>query len=313
MAPCRHCAIASKNQLKDSPSFETGDRTFGGGDRLGPVSSPVLGQGQGGAESAIIGAERHRLASVFQRLGSLSSGAIGFLYHGPGDVIVGVSEVRVETVGGEVFVDRLIVLPLKLKDLTEAQMGIDEMRIDPAGGAVCFDCPIQLPLPLKSKAEVVLKKGVVGLESSGLTECGRGRRVVLFDVEKDVAESVVGVGEVGLDLDRYSVLGDRFIELPLLAQKFAEIVVQGSVGGLDADGGDVLVLRLVQLLLDMQGNAKAEVRRGVFRPEADGFAVGRLGRHQDCLRFWQSALLFEALFRGSRGADRCPAADASGP
>ena len=63
-----------------------------------------------------------------------------------------------------------------------------------------------------------------------------------------------------------AVLGDRLVQLPLLAQGLAEVVVEGGVVGLDADGGAVLGDRLIQLPLHKQGEAEAEMRVGVVGP-----------------------------------------------
>ena len=122
------------------------------------MSGAVLGQGQRVVEAALLGAERHRLASVLQRLAPLLSAAIGFLDQCPGEAIVGIGVVGLEPDGGAVFDDRLIPLPLQLEDFAEADVGIDEVGLEPAGGAVLGDRLIQLPLLLKGQAEVVVDK-----------------------------------------------------------------------------------------------------------------------------------------------------------
>ena len=111
------------------------------------MSCAVLGQGQRGAEVGILGVEGHRQASVLERITPLSIGAIGFLDHGPREVIVGFGVVGLELAGGAVFGDRVGIAAflLKLEDFGEAHVGIDEVGLKAAGGAILGDRLIQLP------------------------------------------------------------------------------------------------------------------------------------------------------------------------
>ncbi len=70
-----------------------------------------------------------------------------------------------------------------------------------------------------------------------------------------MAVGVVGVGEVGLDADGGVVLGDRRIQLPLVAQEIAEGVVELGGIGLEADGGLVFGDRVVQLPLEVEARS----------------------------------------------------------
>ena len=59
----------------------------------------------------------------------------------------------------------------------------------------------------------------------------------------------MGLGEVGLEPDRGAVLGDRLLDLPLVVQGDAEVVVGLGDVGLEPDRGAVLGDRLLQLPL----------------------------------------------------------------
>ena len=59
--------------------------------------------------------------------------------------------------------------------------------------------------------------GVVGLEPDRLAVFGDGL-VELALVSQGVAEVVVGLGVVGLEPDRLAVFGDRLVELPLVVR-----------------------------------------------------------------------------------------------
>ena len=142
--------------------------------------------------------------------------------------------------------------------------------------------------------------GEFGLEPNGLTERVGRRAVIPLEVAENVAQRVVGVGEVGLDADGDAMLGDRVVELPLHTQRLAEIVVEGGVVGLEVDGGAVLRDRLIELPLDIQREAQAEMGIGVVGPLADGLAIGRRGRLQHLLCFPQAAL---ALQRSAQAAE----------
>ena len=88
------------------------------------------------------------------------------------------------------------------------------------------------------------------------------RLVQLPLVAQGVAEVVVGLGVVGLEPERRAVLGDRLVQLPLIAQGNAEVVVGLGEVGLEADRLAVLGDRLVQLPLAAQGAAEVGVGRG---------------------------------------------------
>ena len=63
----------------------------------------------------------------------------------------------------------------------------------------------------------------------------------------------MGHSVVGFEPDRLAVLGDRLIQLTLILQGGAEVVVGHSVIGLEPDGLAVLGDRLIQLTLVVQG------------------------------------------------------------
>ena len=65
---------------------------------------------------------------------------------------------------------------------------------------------------------------IVGLEPEGFAVLG-DRLIELPLVVQGDAEVVVGIGEVGLEAQRLAVLGDRLVQLPLVAQGVAEVVV----------------------------------------------------------------------------------------
>ena len=73
--------------------------------------------------------------------------------------------------------------------------------------------------------------GEVGLEPDRLAVFGDGL-VELPLVAQGVAEVVVGLGEVGLEPDRLAAFGDGLVELPLVIQGDAEVGVGPASSGL---------------------------------------------------------------------------------
>ncbi len=67
----------------------------------------------------------------------------------------------------------------------------------------------------------------------------------------------MGLGEVGLEPDRLAELGDRLLQLPLLPQGVAEVVVGERVVGLEPDRRAEFGDRVIQLPLGFQGVAEA--------------------------------------------------------
>ncbi len=66
---------------------------------------------------------------------------------------------------------------------------------------------------------------------------------------------------------------DGLVQLPLLSQGGAEVVVGGGIFRVEFDGRAILGDGLVQFALVFQGIAEVGVGQGVFRVEFDGRAI----------------------------------------
>jgi hypothetical protein len=80
------------------------------------------------------------------------------------------------------------------------------------------------------------------------------------------------LSDIGLEPDRFAVLGHRLRYLPLTGQGQGEVVVGHGVVGLEPDDLPKLGDRLGQLTLTSQGRAELGVGQGVIGREPDGLA-----------------------------------------
>ena len=80
----------------------------------------------------------------------------------------------------------------------------------------------------------------------------------------------MGLGVVRLEPDRRAVFGDRLIQLSLVCQGDAEIVVGRGEVILEPDGRAVLGDRLIELALLVQCLSEVEVGGGVLGTEPNG-------------------------------------------
>ena len=110
------------------------------------------------------------------------------------------------------------------------------------------------------------------VEFDGLAIGGDGL-VQLLLVGQGVAEVVVGVGQLRIEFDGLAVGGDGLVQLLLALQSVAEVVVGIGVLRVEFDGLAVGSDGLVQLLLGVQGVAEVVVGIGELRVEFDGLAV----------------------------------------
>ena len=78
-----------------------------------------------------------------------------------------------------------------------------------------------------------------------------------------------GPRELGPEPDRCPILGDRLLQLPLVLQGEAQVVVGFGVIGLEPDRCQEFGDRLLQLALVLKGGTKVVVGAGVIRPEPD--------------------------------------------
>jgi hypothetical protein len=87
---------------------------------------------------------------------------------------------------------------------------------------VCGDGLVKLPLGAQDVTEVVVARGIVGLEADGLAQFGFRTSVVAFPVTQNGPEVVVGQDAVGFEADGHAVFGDGLVKLPLVPQGIAE-------------------------------------------------------------------------------------------
>ena len=87
------------------------------------------------------------------------------------------------------------------------------------------------------------------------------RLVELALVRQGEAEVVVGSGEVGLEPDRLAVFGHGLVQLALVSQGDAEVVMGTGVVGLEPDRLAVFGDRIVKLALLLQGVAEVACGR----------------------------------------------------
>jgi hypothetical protein len=80
------------------------------------------------------------------------------------------------------------------------------------------------------------------------------------------------LGIFRLEAEQLLEFGNSLVQLSLIAQRAAKVVVGGSVVGVQFDGLAVLGDGLVQLLLAVQDYAEAVVGRSEMRIELDGLA-----------------------------------------
>ena len=114
--------------------------------------------------------------------------------------------------------------------------------------------------------------------SSGLSRIARAEfgdgLVELPLVHQGVAEVVVGFGEVGLEPDRGAVFGDGLVELALVLSGRCRGCCGPGVVGLEPDRRAEFGDGLVELALGRQGVAEVVVGIGVVGLEPDRLAEG---------------------------------------
>ena len=116
----------------------------------------------------------------------------------------------------------------------------------------------------------------------------------------------MGLGEVGLEPDRFAVLGDRLVELPLVAQGDAEVGVGVGEVGLEPDRLAARRDRRARLAVLQQFETEVDVGLGIPGLEADHRAALR-DRVVDVRPF------FPGRCRGCRGCPHSPGGSPARP
>ena len=92
----------------------------------------------------------------------------------------------------------------------------------------------------------------------------RGCRCVSF-VEQQVREVVMRGGEVGLQLQRLLIRGDRLVEALRIAQRGREVAVGGRIIRTRRDGAAIVSDRFVELSIGLQRDAEIRLGDGAHR------------------------------------------------